>query len=51
MARFWQSRFDHLEDLLKRKRMDSMTNTATEALCVVVEREIPYRKRFTNFLE
>jgi len=37
---FWHERFDRLESLLK--RMDPMTNTASESLSVVVEREIPF---------
>jgi hypothetical protein len=40
MAGFWQSRFDHLEELLKED--GPMNETSTETLSVVVEREIPY---------
>ncbi len=37
MAGFWESRFDHLEDLL-----GPMNETLTETRSVVIEREIPH---------
>ena len=40
MAGFWQSRFDHLEDSAEKD--GPMSKPATEALSVVVEREIPH---------
>ena len=39
MAGFWETRFDHLEDLLEWR---SMNDTSTETRSVVVERELPH---------